>query len=955
MNSKNKSFRPFLALLLTLAMVLGSVGGFGSGKAAKAAGEAKLTIQASKTLDDAAPAADQFEFQILSSDGKVVKTAKNDAAGKVVFDALTFTAAGTYTYTVKEKVPADAVNHIKNGIQYDSSEKNVVVTVDSQLAISSVTVNGTAVNVETSGGSGNSLGANETAYTDGENIYVNGNGWTADFTDILRPLRMSDKIVYCFDDGVMTPSNEGAAYTEFDTDQAPEFSGANGPANEKQIKKLLYFGAPHDGGGLVQWLMDNGKSYNGHAYTREEAENYLEFMTRELLHNITNPLQGVGFNGDNTPESEGIETYRILDQVIDKQTGELINNAVERQAVYDMMAQQLWKKVIDPSTDSVADIVTLRIYSPVENPHTDRPADRHSSFQRVITAEIRPANAVAVGGFANSTVTQEETPTVTVNVEKQWEGEAGEFAIVQLMRDDIPKGAPVTLNADNEWKYSWTDLEKGPEYKVIEDPSDTYELLGSQSTTLTDEKGNVTVSYTFVNQVVPEAPASEKISVTVEKEWEGEALESVSVQLFADDEAYGDPIILSEDNQWTHSWAELDKTQADGTPIEYRVEEAESDEYILVGFSTANDKEGNLTYHLVNTKVAPETVNVTAEKTWVGEPAAAISFTLTRNNVAVDTQTLTGEPWTYTWTDLPKVDEKGEAYAYFVEEAAVVGYTMTGGGYKDDGEGNITITIKNTKDVKVKISKVDLVNGKAVSGAEIELMNEAKEVIESWTSDEGPKEFELAPGHYTFREVNAPAGYTRVESEIGFKVNEEGQIILDSIEVTPADAVEVKDDTIFLKNELIKENPQTPTDSEEEEEEESSESEEESSSVPGSGEEEEEKPGNSEEEEEEGSTEEDGEGVLPGGGEEEEESAVDGESEVAETTVETEPMGTLPAEEEEEGSSVAAETEVPGTTAPTAPDTGDHSHLGLYLGLMGMAATAGIGLLVGTRKTKEEN
>lgn len=867
MNSKNKSFRPFLALLLTLAMVLGSVGGFGSGKAAKAAGEAKLTIQASKTLDDAAPAADQFEFQILGSDGKVVKTAKNDAAGKVVFDALTFTAAGTYTYTVKEKVPADAVNHVKNGIQYDSSEKNVVVTVDSQLAISSVTVNGTAVNVETSGGSGNSLGANETAYTDGDNIYVNGNGWTADFTDILRPLRMSDKIVYCFDDGVMTPPNEGAAYTEFDTDQAPEFSGANGPANEKQIKKLLYFGAPHDGGGLVQWLMDNGKSYNGHAYTREEAENYLEFMTRELLHNITNPLQGVGFNGDNTPESEGIETYRTLDQVIDKQTGELINNAVERQAVYDMMAQQLWKKVIDPSTDSVADIVTLRIYSPVENPHTDRPADRHSSFQRVITAEIRPANAVAVGGFANSTVTQEETPTVTVNVEKQWDGEAGESAIVQLMKDDIPKGAPVTLNADNEWKYSWTGLEKGPEYTVIEDPSDTYELLGSQSTTLTDEKGNVTVSYTFVNQVVPEAPAPEKISVTVEKEWEGEALDSVSMQLMKGSKEHGEPVTLGAENGWTHTWTELDKTLADGTPIEYTVEAAELEGYTSKTTSSMDDK-GNITWCITNTQVKPETVSVTVKKNWIGEPASEVSFTLTCKNVDMETQTLKGAPWTYTWTDLPKVDEKGEAYLYFVKEGKVEGYSQSGAGLVADEDGNITITITNTKDVtkhKVKISKVDLANkSKAVTGAEIVLMNDVtKKGIDTWKSGDGPKEFDLAPGHYTFQEVNAPAGYIKVETVIGFTVAADGKITVDDIKVTPAGTVEVKDGVIYLMNELKQETPTTPTEAEEEEDE-SSQSSEESSALPGGGVEEEEESGtSSEEEEEEGSTEEDGEGGLP--------------------------------------------------------------------------------------------
>ena len=113
MNSKNKSFRPFLALLLTLAMVLGSVGGFGSGKAAKAAGEAKLTIQASKELKkgDAVQnmTAGQFSFK-LEGNG-VSETVTNKADGSITFGALSFSAPGTYEYTITELVPEGAVKN----------------------------------------------------------------------------------------------------------------------------------------------------------------------------------------------------------------------------------------------------------------------------------------------------------------------------------------------------------------------------------------------------------------------------------------------------------------------------------------------------------------------------------------------------------------------------------------------------------------------------------------------------------------------------------------------------------------------------------------------------------------------------------------------------------------------------------------------------------------------------
>ena len=1095
MNSKNKSFRPFLALLLTLAMVLGSVGGFGSGKAAKAAGEAKLTIQASKELKkgDAVQnmTAGQFSFK-LEGNG-VSETVTNKADGSITFSALSFSAPGTYEYTITELVPEGAVknadgSYTKDGVnyQYDLTPRKVLVTVDANNKISSVTVDGTAVTTKDTGMAADSLGSDLTVGA-GElnlvNLYTKLNTTTWEYewvaeegTPFYIDIQGSDNAAFCLDDYTQDPN--GDSYTEFDPTAASDLAK---PGILDTIKKLLYFGSPYDGGNgeIVNWIINNCSQPGVFTYDETSAQAMLKYVTILLLHDITNEAQGLlGQEVENAGGTVTVET-RLLDYVINRSNGEFTddfkpNIEAGLTSVHYEVAQKIWKKVADPNNNYVTDLVELRTYTAYSG-NFERPGDELDR-QRIITPVFASAYSVALNApFSNSIVEKTEPEKVSVTVTKQWVGPKDSEVSVQLMADGKASGEPVTLNQGNNWKYTWTDLAKTKadgteiEYKVDEPTVPTnykksvahqgnnwtitntntetvevkatkkwvdldgttavnapagasvtlqlyageaksgeakvldcsekpeatatwselpkYDAAGQEiqysvkevgfsadGFTKGEVSGNMKDGFEISNKKTAQETTPEKISVTVEKEWEGEALESVSVQLFADDEAYGDPIILNADNNWTHTWAELDKTQADGTPIEYTVEEAESDEYNLVGFSTADDKEGNLTYHLVNTKVAPEMVNVTVKKNWVGEPASEISFTLTRNGVAADTQTLTGEPWTYTWTDLPKVDEKGVAYAYFVEEAALEGYTMTGGGYTDDGEGHITITIKNTKDVKVKISKVDLVNGKAVSGADIELMNEAKEVIEAWTSGEGPKEFELAPGYYSFREVNAPEGYVRVESVINFKVNEEGQIILDSIEVTPADAVEVKGDTIFPKNELKQDTPETSGSTEAEEIPTSTSSEEgeetettapdESGSLPaGGGEEEEESSLNGESEQSETEeTESEQEGTLPGGGAEEEESSINGESELSESeTTETEPEGTLPFEEEEEGTSVAAETEIPeastpkGTTTPSVPDTGDHNYLGLYLGLMSMAATAGIGLLIGTRKTKEEN
>ena len=81
-----------------------------------------LVVKASKKLAGATLAADQFTFELVDKDGKVVGTAKNKADGSVEFPALNYDAAGNYTYTIREK------NEGAAGYTYDS--KTFEVTVD---------------------------------------------------------------------------------------------------------------------------------------------------------------------------------------------------------------------------------------------------------------------------------------------------------------------------------------------------------------------------------------------------------------------------------------------------------------------------------------------------------------------------------------------------------------------------------------------------------------------------------------------------------------------------------------------------------------------------------------------------------------------------------------------------------------------------------------------------------
>ena len=81
----------------------------------------EATIEATKKLEGKELAADAYTFE-LKEKGAVVATAKNTAEGKVAF-VRSFEEAGTYTYTLVEKVGTE------EGIEYDKTEHTVKVTV----------------------------------------------------------------------------------------------------------------------------------------------------------------------------------------------------------------------------------------------------------------------------------------------------------------------------------------------------------------------------------------------------------------------------------------------------------------------------------------------------------------------------------------------------------------------------------------------------------------------------------------------------------------------------------------------------------------------------------------------------------------------------------------------------------------------------------------------------------
>ena len=109
-----------------------------------------LTLSGTKTLTDHTDEGKTlkdytFTFTEKDEDGETVAEGTSNANGRITFDEITFTSAGTYTYTVVEDVGNEA------DISYDATEYTVVVVVAQdtavgELSIESITVNGSAVN-----------------------------------------------------------------------------------------------------------------------------------------------------------------------------------------------------------------------------------------------------------------------------------------------------------------------------------------------------------------------------------------------------------------------------------------------------------------------------------------------------------------------------------------------------------------------------------------------------------------------------------------------------------------------------------------------------------------------------------------------------------------------------------------------------------------------------------------
>ena len=260
---------------------------------------------------------------------------------------------------------------------------------------------------------------------------------------------------------------------------------------------------------------------------------------------------------------------------------------------------------------------------------------------------------------------------VSVEGSKTWDdadnqdGKRPESITVRLFADGTEVTSK-TVTANDNWKWSFTDLDKynsGTEivYTISEDTVADY-------TTVVD-------GYNITNTHTPE-----KISISGSKTWDdadnqdGKRPESITVRLFADGTEVTSKTVTANDN-WKWSFTDLDKYNS-GTEIVYTISEDTVADYTTV----VNG------YDVTNTHT-PEKTTITGSKTWDdadnqdGKRPSSITVRLLADGRVVSHKKITEKDnWSWNFEDLP-VYEKGEKITYTIKEDSVENYETKLDGY----------------------------------------------------------------------------------------------------------------------------------------------------------------------------------------------------------------------------------------------------------------------------------
>ena len=290
-------------------------------------------------------------------------------------------------------------------------------------------------------------------------------------------------------------------------------------------------------------------------------------------------------------------------------------------------------------------------------------------------------------------ITNTYTPEViTVKGTKTWndgnnqDGTRPINITINLYANGKSTGKFVTVDAEDNWKYEFTNLPKYEngkeiEYTITEDAVDGY-------TTTID-------GFNIINSYKPKTT-----EITINKVWkdnnnqDGMRPDSITVNLLANDKKVKTVEITEKDN-WTYTFENL-PVYKDGKKINYTITEE-----AVQNYETIVDG-----YNITNTHT-PITLNIIGEKKWVDNDNEAgfrpnsVKINLLENGVVTDTAIVSEDNnWIYTFENLPMYKD-GKKINYTVEEEPVENYETS----YDDENPYIIVNTHNPSKITVSGNK----------------------------------------------------------------------------------------------------------------------------------------------------------------------------------------------------------------------------------------------------------
>ena len=359
------------------------------------------------------------------------------------------------------------------------------------------------------------------------------------------------------------------------------------------------------------------------------------------------------------------------------------------------------------------------------------------------SGNVNYSNVVMLGNF-------QRTITETVNIESSGGGTGSNPSITLVKRDQealshtlggatfqlyymsgdvrVPvkdkdgQNVTFTTGADgsvlivgNQQALGWT-LWTGRKYCLVETVSPVgFELNAEPTYFILSETPASQMEYDVTGDKIDIQNARTKVSVPVIKTWVGLAGASATVHLLADG-VERDSVVLSDANDWTYTFTNLDKYK-DDQEIAYTVEED-----ALEGYVTTVSGAAATGFTITNTVAGKTSLQVA--KTWVGEAADSVIIRIFADGVEVGSVVLDdANAWQHTFWDLPKYDAAdGHEIAYTVAEDPVEGYATAVSGTAQTG---FSLTNTITGRVSVPVTKTWV--GPAGASATVRLLADGVE------------------------------------------------------------------------------------------------------------------------------------------------------------------------------------------------------------------------------------